>query len=152
MVSLPVTSILTVCQSSSFHNTLVYAEYWTKSGFQTICDVTNHALPLEIRGLGEHRENWHRHYWNVETAFWCETHFTQQSSNIQPEEPEEKHSFSIFTIIYLTHSPQLATVVLCYNYWKITNTSILMLVIICRRVYVHACGCLTSVGLHGLPS
>lgn len=30
-------------EASCFHITLVYAEYWTRIGFLTICDVTNHA-------------------------------------------------------------------------------------------------------------
>lgn len=35
-------STLSVC-ASSFQITLVYAEFWTRIGLQTICDVTNNA-------------------------------------------------------------------------------------------------------------
>lgn len=38
----------------TFHITFLFAEYWTRIDFQTICDVRNHALPLNIR----FSENW----------------------------------------------------------------------------------------------
>ena len=41
----------TVCapEASTFHITLLYIAYWTTIGFQTSCDVTNHACRVHER-------------------------------------------------------------------------------------------------------
>ena len=51
----PTKFLLSVCvlEASSFHITLVFAEYCARIGFQTICDVINHLVgPASLKKSG----------------------------------------------------------------------------------------------------
>ena len=65
--------ILSVCamEASSFHITrTLYAENWTRIGFQTFCDVTNpaHSPASYNQIINEHGENVMFQQMNVKTA------------------------------------------------------------------------------------
>lgn len=65
--------ILSVCamEASSFHiKRTLYAENWTRIGFQTICDVTNpaHSPASYNQIINEHRESVMLQKMNVKTA------------------------------------------------------------------------------------